>query len=452
MNRPYPIIPPLSRMTLTLLLCATLPVAACDRSNSVGKLGGSTAAAGRAGTGEGTGAGAESAGTAAGGNIIVGGGTSSGGKSVTASGGAAIGGSGGSGGKSSVGGGGAQDAAVDRVPCPVVDHICPQGSTTDVNGCTICAAGGTGGGGSGGTTVMGGASGSTRVDAAVDARECPPLTDVYCTGYITDANGCVVCTSTGTGGVSGGTSGKGGSGGTTGAAGSSGGAGTTGTAGSSGSGGTTGKTCRRLPERDSVCRALNLPPLSYFCGVPALPTSTACVAYNGIDSGDEYCCPEPYLTCPDSPPTNASACTGSMTCTYGSHPDPTCRTSAICSNSTWQVTAPPSRCSDPQLPATCPASPVSGTACSSHGLNCYYNNGSFCSCTNCTVEDNLCNSSTSDTWRCWTPPGSDCPAYYPNLGSTCSLPANTSCHYTCAARTTCSAAGLWVDAGNRCPN
>jgi hypothetical protein len=58
----------------------------------------------------------------------------------------------------------------------------------------------------------------------------------------------------------------------------------------------------------------------------------------------------------------------------------------------------------------------------------------------------------TDTWRCWSPPGGDCPTFYPNLGSTCALPANSSCRYTCASNTTCNAAGIWIDGGNMCPN
>jgi hypothetical protein len=290
-----------------------------------------------------------------------------------------------------------------------------------------------------GSSATGG-SGGTKVDAAIDGHVCPPLTDVYCANYITDAYGCTVCASSGTGGVTGGTSGKGGAGGTTGAA------------GATGSGGTSGKVCKRMTNNDATCRSLNLPPQAYFCSEPTSPASTACVAYDGIDSGDAYCCPDQYLACPDGPPSNGTACTSSLACTYNSHPDPTCRTSATCANGTWQVRAPASRCSDALLPATCPASPTAGSDCSPRALSCAYADGKYCTCSNCTVEDPLCTASAPDTWRCWSSPGGDCPTYYPNLGSTCALPANTSCRYTCAANTICGAAGVWIDGGNRCPN
>lgn len=299
-------------------------------------------------------------------------------------------------------------------------------------------------GGAGGSQTVGGAGG-TRPDAAVDGHLCPPLPDSSCTSAITDQYGCLVCVPGGTGGSAGGVTSAGGSGGTS----TGGTGGTTGAAGSSG----TGKVCQRRPEDDATCRAHNRPPLAYFCEVPARPASEACEIYNGIGSGDFYCCPEPYAVCPDSPPTNDSACTGSLACTYGSHPDPTCRTSAKCTNSKWRVTDAPSRCSEQQLPATCPAAPANGTTCSSHGLNCHYADGTFCSCAVCTIEDTVmvCESGV-DTWRCWTPPAGECPAFYPNLGSKCSLPASTSCQYTCASRAGCSAEGVWVDLGNLCPN
>jgi hypothetical protein len=428
--------------TLVAFLLGILPMAACNQSNSVGGIGDSSAAAGSP-------AGSD------GGVLPAGGATTSGaagavGGGTTAPAGGSGGGAGKGGGQAGANGGGqagasggsAVDAGVDRYQCPPISVACPDGLRTDAyidaRGCTVCPSVGSGGSAVGGTTAKGGAGG-TRVDAAVDGHVCPPLTDVYCTNYTTDAYGCTVCASTGTGGAAGGTSGKGGTGGTT------------GVAGASGSGGTSAPTCQRRTADDSQCRSLNYPPLAFFCRVPALPPSNACKMYNGIDSGDFVCCPDPYLACPDSPPTQASACTGTSACTYGSHPDPTCRTSATCTNGTWQVRAPAARCSEAQLPATCPTSTTTGSACSNRGLGCAYADGKYCICNNCSVEDPSCAPTAPDMWRCWSPPGGDCPTYYPNLGSTCSLPANTRCRYTCAANTTCSAAGAWVDGGFLCP-
>lgn len=431
------------RTCLVVFLFGALPLAACDHSNSVGKIGESSSAVGspagsdggvlRAGGATASGA----AGTVGGGTTAPAGGVSAG----AGKGGGAVSGQAGAsgGGKGGAAGSSAMDAGVDRYQCPLTNIYCPDGYTTDAYGCTVCAAGGTGGGGGGGTTAKGGAGG-TRADAAADGHVCPPLTDVYCPDYVTDAYGCTVCASSGTGGIVGGTSSKGGTGGTT------------GTAGASGSGGKTAATCQRRPEDDSVCRALDYPPLAVSCGVPAQPPSNACKSY-GMDSGF-YCCPDQSVACPDSPPTNGTACTGAVVCSYGSHPDPTCRTAATCENGTWKVNGLPStsKCFDPQLPATCPASPTAGAACSSPDLNCYYTNGTFCLCTNCSIEESAAFCGTANTWHCWTPPGGDCPTYYPNLGTTCALPANTSCRYTCAARTSCSAGGMWVDLGNLCPN
>ena len=79
---------------------------------------------------------------------------------------------------------------------------------------------------------------------------------------------------------------RGGSGGnSTGGVGNTGGARTTqgGTAG----GGSAG--CTRLSANDGYCTDHGLPSLAYFC--LQQPPDTACVMYNGIDSGSYFCCP-----------------------------------------------------------------------------------------------------------------------------------------------------------------
>lgn len=111
----------------------------------------------------------------------------------------------------------------------------------------------------------------------------------------------------------------------------------------------------------------------------------------------------------------------------------------------------PSRCSEPLLPASCPSSPDNGAACTSAGQSCYYSTGTFCSCTNCPIELPACNISNPNTWYCWTPPADGCPTSFPNLGSACSLPADTRC-YTCASIATCSAQGVWIGGGMTCPD
>jgi len=173
--------------------------------------------------------------------------------------------------------------------------------------------------------------------------------------------------------------------------------------------------------------------------------------YNGIGSGDYFCCPEASTACPDSPPTASSPCSGTQSCAYGSHPDPTCRTRAMCSNETWQVSAPRATCNDPLPAAGCLATPTDATDCSPEGLECYYATGDYCICAQCTREYPACIFTDPVVWHCLVPPGGGCPSYYPNLGSACALPANTQCRYRCDLIANCSAQGVWVDGGEKCP-
>jgi len=295
---------------------------------------------------------------------------------------------------------------------------------------TVVDGGGVGAGGTG-TVPMG--TGGSGAGPEIDAG----LPDVPMT---LDSGG----DGAGTGGTSGG--GRGGTGGATGTGGSGVG-GTTSTA----AGGTGGTACMRGTNQDDTCRAQNLPPRAYFCRVPAVPPSTACVIYNAIDSGDYVCCPDEYASCPDRPPTDGGACAAPNFCTYGSHPDPACRTRASCTNGSWRVPTIPARCSESLLPAACPASPSHGTACSSDQLSCYYPTGEFCACTNCPMEFPSCSLNDPTEWYCWTPPAGDCPTYYPNIGSVCDSPADTRCRYTCDSIAACSAEGTWISGGSSCP-
>jgi hypothetical protein len=211
--------------------------------------------------------------------------------------------------------------------------------------------------------------------------------------------------------------------------------------------------CIRRVEDDSTCREYGYPPRALFCEVPATPPSSACVIYLPIGSGDGLCCPDDYVTCPDEPPADGSACSQDMTCTWGSHPEPQCRTSGSCFGGTWSVNEPPAYCSDPLLGGDCPAAPgdiAVGASCSPEQLVCDYPTGDRCTCTDCSVEQPSC-AVGNYVWHCWSPPGG-CPTYYPNLGSTCDLPANTTCQYTCASIAVCSADGVWVSGGFMCPD
>jgi hypothetical protein len=93
----------------------------------------------------------------------------------------------------------------------------------------------------------------------------------------------------GTGGVdAGGSPGSGGA--TVGGAAGNGGGGVS-TAGSSSGGGGGAGGCSRVSEDDAHCVSMGYPPYAHFCPVPAPRPDPTCVIYNGIGSGDFYCCP-----------------------------------------------------------------------------------------------------------------------------------------------------------------
>jgi len=348
-----------------------------------------------------------------------------------------------------------------------------SGGSTDDTGGSAGEGGSTGGvGGSGGVVGSGGATGGTGGIAATGGSagalsgggtgglSCPAGCIVICQAGICD---CDCSSAGGSAGTTGGTGGIVGAGGSTGGAAGSGGA-TGGTGGSGGVGGTGGATggaagtggfgCERRTDDDEVCREYGYPPRAFFCAAPALPPSSACVIYLPIGSGDGVCCPDEYVTCPDEPPADGSSCSEDISCTWGSHPEPQCRTRGSCSGGTWNVYEPPAYCGEPLLGDDCPAAPgdiATGASCSPGQLVCDYPTGDRCACSDCTVEEPSCGPVGDYTWSCWSPPA-DCPTYYPNLGSVCDLPADTSCTYTCASIATCSAEGVWMSGGNYCPD
>jgi hypothetical protein len=311
----------------------------------------------------------------------------------------------------------------------------------------IKGGGGMQAGGAGGAAAGGlGAGGAEVVDASPD--DVPMSLDSG-SGGVASGGGTTAGGGTGAGGVTS----TGGSRGT-----GTGGMGAGGVTSAGGSGGTGGAACTRVPGEDAVCGTQDYPPLAYFCPVPAQPPATTCVIYNGIGSGDYYCCPSQYSSCPAQRPANGTGCPATilgLTCTYGGDLDPTCRTSATCQNgagsySTWQV--PVVTCNTPTLPADCPTTPTAGQACSPHGLACRYATGDYCECTGCNTEYPSCPvTPPPDAWYCWAPPADPCPTTHPNLGSACALAAATQCRYRCDLIATCDATGVWVDGGEKCP-
>jgi hypothetical protein len=78
---------------------------------------------------------------------------------------------------------------------------------------------------------------------------------------------------------------------------------------------------------------------------------------------------------------------------------------------------------------SCPTNPSSLSGnCSPPGLDCYYGEGTMCTCT-----------STRDVWECFPPGG--CPSTRPRIGSPCSSSPSGGCPYTCADGVGCKSPG-----------
>ena len=300
----------------------------------------------------------------------------------------------------------ARDGAVDQ----------PTAGT----GGALPGSGGAGGalGGSGGTTIPGTGGSTTGAGGAV-----PGTGGTGSGGIVTGTGGAgtggsVLGTGgsggrlTGTGGAgSGGTvqasggSGKGGSGsgGTVGTGGHSGGA--TGTGGTGGQGGTgQGGTAW------------------YDAGTDAA---------SDVNPAD----------CPSSVPSGSCSVASSTICYYGDDSRWFCKTSAKCSQGSWQVTLPLQGCTAAPDPS-CPADPASAPAgiCSTDGgtkATCVYAT-QFCKCGFTGGPD--------PGWVCSKSLPAECPALRPGDGSPCTMTSGVWCTYgvSCAGNDMQCIEGKWV--------
>ncbi len=121
----------------------------------------------------------------------------------------------------------------------------------------------------------------------------PPILVLALGLVLSGGPGCGGNETGGTGGADAG--GSPGSGGATvgGTAGNGGGVVSTAGASSGGRGGAGGSAvgCSRVQGDDAHCSTLGYPPYAYFCPIRAQRPEPTCVIYNGIGSGDFYCCP-----------------------------------------------------------------------------------------------------------------------------------------------------------------
>jgi hypothetical protein len=171
--------------------------------------------------------------------------------------------------------------------------------------------------------------------------------------------------------------------------------------------------------------------------------------------------------CPATLPGAGLACLQSgLECEYGSDPEVTCDSVAICTSGGWRVEAPTAvPVCGTSNPAACPSSysAVEGTTtcetvamqagsmAAANGIRCYYPEARCTCTTSCVVG--LCGTSGADsgpapaTWYCDIPaPASpNCPVPRPRLGTPCSTIV-ASCDYaSCEGgiALACTPDGIW---------
>lgn len=163
--------------------------------------------------------------------------------------------------------------------------------------------------------------------------------------------------------------------------------------------------------------------------------------------------------CPDTAPMPNSSCTAPANeglarahCSWGSDPRPDCRTTALCTDGQWQVTAPTAPyCGDEPLPAACPVSPpTAGNSCDDDTLHCWYPDGERCWCSSCMggSEYPICQTLPSPEWACATPPAG-CPNPLPQAGERCDDP-DLYCGPNCEQPIQCRD-GAWRYDQGMCP-
>jgi hypothetical protein len=131
----------------------------------------------------------------------------------------------------------------------------------------------------------------------------------------------------------------------------------------------------------------------------------------------------------------------STICYYGDDARWFCKTSAKCSQGTWQVTEPLTGCTTAPDPG-CPADPTSppATICNADGgikATCVYST-QFCACGY--------NGGPNPAWVCSKNLPAECPALPPGEGSPCTTSSGVWCTYgpACARHDMQCFEGKWV--------
>lgn len=166
--------------------------------------------------------------------------------------------------------------------------------------------------------------------------------------------------------------------------------------------------------------------------------------------------------CPAAAPSEGSACKppgaggssfglNAADCSWGDDVRPLCRTRAACNDGKWTITAPAEGCSEPPLPAACSAQkPTVGSQCDSPDLQCWYDDGSLCTCSPCQngSEYPICQTIDPPEWAC-VKPTEGCPNPAPQAGTACQ-DAGLQCGTSCELPIRCEG-GVWQWGQIMCP-
>jgi hypothetical protein len=123
----------------------------------------------------------------------------------------------------------------------------------------------------------------------------------------------------------------------------------------------------------------------------------------------------------------------------------------VCNNGAWSISDQSTGCSTPAKPAACPDLPAAnGSACTDSALQCWYEEGTVCSCSACEggAEYPICRPIAQPEWSC-TKPNAGCPNPAPQAGSACSdvtLECGTSCELPIRCEN-----GSWQYGRAQCP-
>lgn len=165
-------------------------------------------------------------------------------------------------------------------------------------------------------------------------------------------------------------------------------------------------------------------------------------------------------SCGATPPLNGSACKprppsgttfGQADCSWGDDPRPACRVLGFCQSGAWTITEPSSSCATAPKPTACPSAPEpDGATCADPMLQCWYEDGTLCSCSACrgATEYPLCQPIDPPAWGC-VKPTSGCPNPPPQAGTACSDP-ELQCGTSCELPIRCIE-GTWHYGQDQCP-